>query len=173
MPFKKLLQKTLLGLALLLYLFLGVEQNSLWAATVTQPNTFPDLELEVDQFLTSIPSGYYTIGSVEKLKSLLNSRQLLLVDVRESSEYNSGHIPNAINIPIRTLAENLDKIPSDRPVVVYCTTGYRSAMGVMTLHLLGYDNVQGFPPSFAAWKSAGEAIAMSGKTQSIVGASDH
>jgi rhodanese-related sulfurtransferase len=173
MPFKKRLQKTLLGLALLLYLFLGVEQNSLWAATVTQPNTFPDLELEVDQFLTSIPSGYYTIGSVEKLKSLLNSRQPLLVDVRESSEYQSGHIPNAINIPLRTLAENLDQIPSDRLVVVYCTTGYRSAMGVMTLHLLGYDNVQGFPPSFAAWKNAGEAIAMSGKTQSIVGASDH
>jgi hypothetical protein len=32
-------------------------------------------------------------------------------------------------------------------------------MGVMTLHLLGYDNVKGFPPSFVGWKVSGEAIA--------------
>ncbi|MEB3283602.1 MAG: rhodanese-like domain-containing protein [Lyngbya sp.] len=161
MSFKKLLQKTLFGVVLSLCLFLGIPQNPVWAATATQPETLPNLESEVDQFLTSIPSGYYTISSVDGLKNLLNSRQPLLVDVRESSEYNSGHIPGAINIPLRTLAENLDKIPSDRLVVLYCTTGYRSAMGVMTLHLLGYDNVKGFPPSFAAWKSAGEAIAKS------------
>ena len=91
----------------------------------------------------------------------MTSRQPLLVDVRESSEYQSGHIPDAINIPLRTLTHNLNKIPRDRPVVLYCSTGYRSAMGVMTLHLLNYDNVQGFPPSFAGWKAAGEAIAKS------------
>jgi len=44
---------------------------------------------------------------------------------------------------------------------LYCSSGYRSAMGVMTLHLLGYENVQGFPPSFAAWQAAGEAITVS------------
>jgi rhodanese-related sulfurtransferase len=57
------------------------------------------------------------------------------------------------------MARHLNQIPTDRPVVLYCSTGYRSAMGVMTLHLLNYDNVQGFPPSFAGWKAAGEAIA--------------
>ncbi|MEH2270295.1 MAG: rhodanese-like domain-containing protein [Nostoc sp.] len=107
----------------------------------------------------SIPSGYYTIAKVEDLKSLMTNRQPLLVDVREPSEYRSGHIPGATNIPLRTLARNLSKIPSDRPVVLYCSAGYRSAMGVMTLHLLNYDNVQGFPPSFAGWKASGEAIA--------------
>jgi rhodanese-related sulfurtransferase len=82
----------------------------------------------------------------------------MLIDVREPSEYQSGHIPDAINIPLRMLAQKLGEIPRDCPVVMYCSTGYRSAMGVMTLHLLGYDSVQGFPPSFAAWKTAGEAI---------------
>lgn len=124
------------------------------------------LRTAIDQFLTSIPPGYYTIASVEGLKSLLKKRQPLLVDVREASEYRSGHISGAINIPLRTLAHNLDQIPHDaygglrlRPVVLYCSSGYRSAMGVMTLHLLGYENVQGFPPSFAGWQAAGEAIA--------------
>jgi rhodanese-related sulfurtransferase len=67
-------------------------------------------------------------------------------------------IPAAINIPLRTLAQHLDQIERDRPVVLYCSSGYRSAMGVVTLHLLGYDNVQGFPPSFRGWKAAGEAV---------------
>jgi len=115
-----------------------------------------DLEAGVDRYLTSIPSGYYTIANVAGLKSQLENPQTVLVDVRESSEYQLGHIPNAINIPLRTLAHNLDKVPRDRPVVLYCSSGYRSAMGVMTLHLLGYGNVQGFPPSLAGWQAAGE-----------------
>jgi len=119
----------------------------------------PNVALELDQFLTSIPAGYYTIASVEGLKNQLRKTQTLLVDVREQSEYQSGHVPNAINIPLQTLAHSMDQIPHDRPVVLYCSSGYRSAMGVMTLHLLEYDNVQGFPPSFAGWQAAGEAIA--------------
>jgi rhodanese-related sulfurtransferase len=172
MIFKKPIQTLLLGLALWVCLLLGVEQNPTMAATLTEAESISqsriqtlseplNLESGVDRFLTSIPAGYYTIVSVEGLKSQLEKSQTLLVDVREPSEYQSGHIPNAINLPLRTLAHNLDRIPHDRPVVLYCSSGYRSAMGVMTLHLLGYDNVQGFPPSFVSWKAAGEAISPS------------
>ncbi len=118
-----------------------------------------NLESGVDRFLTSIPSGYFTIANVAGLKTRLKNPQTVLVDVREPSEYKSGHIPSAINIPLRTLAQTLNEIPRDRPVVLYCSTGYRSAMGVMTLHLLGYENVQGFPPSFAGPKASGERVA--------------
>lgn len=162
----------ILGITLFcIFLLFSVEERPIMAATLTETESIaPErisapsdeslkLELEVDHFLTSIPAGYYTIPSIEGLKSLLKDPQAVLVDVRELSEYRSGHIPNAINIPLRTLAHNLDKIDRDRPIVLYCSTGYRSAMGVMTLHLLGYDKAQGFPPSFAGWKIAGEAIA--------------
>jgi rhodanese-related sulfurtransferase len=169
---KKLIQTILLGFAICFCLLLGVGQNPILAATLTeaesisqesmQPLSEPlNLEAGVDRFLTSMPSGYYTIASVKGLKNQVRTSQTLLVDVREQSEYQSGHIPNAINIPLQTLAHSLEQIPHDRPVVLYCSSGYRSAMGVMTLHLLGYDNVQGFPPSFGAWKTAGEAIAKS------------
>jgi rhodanese-related sulfurtransferase len=172
MLFKKTIQTLLLGFTLCLFLWVVVEQTPTIAAPLTvaksisqesiQPLSEPlNLEAEVDRFLTSIPAGYYTIASVEGLKNQLRKAQTLLVDVREQSEYQSGHIPNAINIPLQTLAHNQEQIPHDRPVVLYCSSGYRSAMGVMTLHLLGYDNVQGFPPSFGAWKTAGEAIAKS------------
>jgi rhodanese-related sulfurtransferase len=171
MSIKKSIQSILLGFVLCFWVLLSIEQTSVLAATFTEIGLISqermpaiseeaaNLESGVDRFLSSIPQGYYTIASVEELKKQLKNPQTRLVDVREPSEYRSGHIPNAINIPLRTLTDNLEQIPRDRPVVLYCSSGYRSAMGVMTLHLLGYDNVQGFPPSFAGWKTAGEAIA--------------
>ena len=169
MIFNKPIQNLLLGFALCFFLWVGICHNPTIATTLTKAETMSqekmqtppeslNLQLEVDRFLKSIPSGYYTIANIAGLKKQLENPQILLVDVRESSEYRLGHIPNAINIPLRTLAHNLDQVPRDRPVVLYCTSGYRSAMGVMTLHLLGYENVQGFPPSFAGWQAAGEAI---------------
>ncbi|PSB40060.1 rhodanese-like domain-containing protein [filamentous cyanobacterium Phorm 46] len=171
MIFKKPIQTILLGLILLFCLLLGIEQNPIFAATLIETKPIfqekmqamsektVNLESAIDRFLTSIPPGYYTIANIEGLKKQLKNPQTLLVDVREPSEYKSGHIPDAINIPLQTLAHNLEQIPHDRPVVLYCSAGYRAAMGVMTLHLLGYENVQGFPPSFAGWKTAGEGIA--------------
>lgn len=171
MIFNKPIQNLLLGFALCFFLWVGIGHNPTIAAPLTKAETMPqekmqtppeslNLQLEVDRYLTSIPSGYYTIANIAGLKSQLENPQTLLVDVRESSEYQLGHIPDAINIPLRTLAQNLDQVPHDRPVVLYCSSGYRAAMGVMTLHLLGYENVQGFPPSFAGWQAAGEAIAL-------------
>ncbi|MDB9495272.1 rhodanese-like domain-containing protein [Spirulina major CS-329] len=171
MIFKKPIQTILLGLILLFCLLLGIEQNPILAATLIETKPIlqekmqamsektVNLESGIDRFLTSIPPGYYTIASVEELKNRLKNPQTVLVDVREVSEYKSGHIPDAINIPLRTLADKQDLIPRDCSVVLYCSSGYRSAMGVMTLHLLGYENVQGFPLSFAGWQGAGEAIA--------------
>jgi len=117
-----------------------------------------NLPKEIEHFLTSVPNNYYTLMKVNDLKEMLENDPALLVDVRESSEYASGHIPGAINIPLRTITQNLDKIPKDRPVVLYCTTGYRTAMGVTVLQMLGYNNVRGFPPSIQGWKAAGEPL---------------
>ncbi|MGK7952588.1 MAG: rhodanese-like domain-containing protein [Xenococcaceae cyanobacterium] len=112
----------------------------------------------VQQFLVSIPRDYYTVKQVNKVKALGKEKQALLVDVREPKEYASGHIKGAINLPLRSLTDNLTQIPKNRPVILYCSTGYRTAMGVMALQMLGYDNVRGFPPSIEGWKAAGEAL---------------
>ena len=171
--FIRYFSKLLFILALSIAFFFRISQFSTAAITPMNTNLISqgrtqtmsteslNLKSEVNRFLTSIPSDYYTIASVEGLKNLLKDSQTILIDVREPSEYRSGYIPNAINIPLRTLGQSLDQIPHDRPVVIYCASGYRSAMGVMTLHLLGYEKVQGFPPSFAGWKAAGEATAKS------------
>ncbi len=112
----------------------------------------------IDKFLTSLPQDYYTIANIEALKRIIKSDRPLLIDVRQPAEYSSGHIPTAINIPLQTLTANLDQIPIDRSVILYCTTGYRSAMGLMTLQMLGHTNVRAFPPSIQGWKAAGELL---------------
>jgi rhodanese-related sulfurtransferase len=141
-----------------IYAFLGVFSNATALsatqeiAVVSTANT--DLKTTVDSYLKSIPGDYYTVGKVTQLKQMLKEEDVFLVDVREPTEYAFGHIGDAINIPLRTLVENLNKIPKKQPVVVYCSSGYRSAMAAMSLHLLGYDNVRGFPPSMNGWKAA-------------------
>jgi rhodanese-related sulfurtransferase len=167
MKLMKSLSTLLLGIILSFCLFWGIQPTAIASELIDKPDLlsgiqgYPRLEMALDKYLMAIPSGYYAIANVEELKNLMADRQALLVDVREPSEYQSGHIPNAINIPLRMISRNLSKIPSDRPVILYCSTGYRSSMGVMTLHLLNYDNVKGFPPSLAGWEKAGEAIAKS------------
>ncbi len=84
----------------------------------------------MQQFLVSLPRDYYTVRKINKVKALGKEQQALLVDVREPKEYAHGHIKGAINLPLRSLTDNLDRIPKTRPVILYCFTGYRTAMGV-------------------------------------------
>ena len=147
-------------LTLLLGILLFICTLEIAPMPVNAASSMPQAQLleTIDNFLTSLPSDYYTIANTEALKSIINSDNPALIDVRQPSEYSSGHIPNAINISLQTLTANLDKIPNDRPVILYCATGYRTAMGVMTLQMLGYSNVRAFSPSIQGWKAAGEPL---------------
>ena len=117
-----------------------------------------DLLAQVDGFLSSIPEGYYSVGTVEKLQEAMDAGAML-VDVRETSEFDQGAITGAVNIPIRTLMQNLDQIPTDQPVIVYCASGHRAAMANGILHMAGFDNARAFPPGYGAWAAAQETVA--------------
>jgi rhodanese-related sulfurtransferase len=112
----------------------------------------------VDEFLTNIPEGYLAVGNIDAFKDMLENTDVYLVDVREESEYAEGHIPGAVNIPIRTLADNLDKIPADQPVMVYCASGHRAGMALAALQQLGYTNTKSFPPGWRGWSGAEEEV---------------
>ncbi|MEB3831453.1 rhodanese-like domain-containing protein [Phormidium sp. CCY1219] len=111
------------------------------------------------KFLENVPKGYYALLGVKAFKDFRSYHpDMLLVDVRSPAEYTMGHLPDAVNIPLRSLADNLEKIPTDKPVVLYCSSGHRSTMGMTVLQLLGYNNVMSFPPSVNGWKAAGESL---------------
>jgi len=65
----------------------------------------------------------------------------LLLDVRELNEWEAGHVPGAVFIPMNSVPSRTDELPSDRPIVVMCRVGGRSAVVAETLLALGLDAV--------------------------------
>jgi rhodanese-related sulfurtransferase len=66
-----------------------------------------------------------TEASVEELESALQSG-VALVDVREPDEYEAGHVPGAVLVPLASVATALDQFSADGPTYVICRTGARS-----------------------------------------------
>jgi phage shock protein E len=64
-----------------------------------------------------------------------------VVDVRTQAEFRGGAYQGAINVPLGELSSSFGRIPKDRPVVVYCASGARSAMAARILRRAGYADV--------------------------------
>ena len=95
---------------------------------------------------TSEESGYTHI-SQEEAKEMMDAQDLLILDVREQEEYDSGHIPDAVLLPVGTITEKsaAEVIPEkDTTVLVYCRSGNRSKNAAKTLAGLGYTNIYEF-----------------------------
>ena len=72
-------------------------------------------------------SGMKSIGPVEATQ-LSNRENAVFLDIRDESEYRSGHIPEAIHIPLKKLAERATELSKGnaRPIIAYCRSGNRS-----------------------------------------------
>jgi len=92
-------------------------------------------------------SGKKPVTSADALFETLNdgddSNDPFIVSVRAPGAYALGHIPGAINIPWKAIAEadNLAKLPTDKQIVVYCYTGHTGQIATTVLNLLGYDAI--------------------------------
>jgi rhodanese-related sulfurtransferase len=124
-------------------------------AAGTMPEVDKDLLAVLDKNLSSLPDGF---GGVKPdvLKEQLAAAKPFLLDVREPKELtDSGYIEGAVNIPVRTLITNIDKLPAkDAPIVIYCAIGHRGAIAMNALQLLGYTNVKSLSGGFNAWAAA-------------------
>ena len=94
----------------------------------------------------SAQSGYQQI-SQEKAKEMMDTQEVLILDVREQDEYDSGHIPGAVLLPVGTITEEsaAEIIPQkDTTVLVYCRSGNRSKTAAKALVKLGYTGIYEF-----------------------------
>lgn len=91
--------------------------------------------------------------SVEELAIKLDEKEdLFLLDVRNMNEYEICHLADALLIPMNTIPEHLDKIPKDKPVIVYCHHGMRSASVIRYLQQNhGYTNLSNLVGGIHAW----------------------
>ena len=66
----------------------------------------------------------------------------LLIDVRSPGEYSGGHIDGARNIPVDQIGGRIGELGAkDRPIVLYCASGARSAMAASKLKRAGFEKV--------------------------------
>jgi molybdopterin/thiamine biosynthesis adenylyltransferase/rhodanese-related sulfurtransferase len=81
----------------------------------------------------------------------------VLIDVREESEWEQGHLPGAVHISKSYVEQHVEAaVPDrDRPVILYCAGGVRSLFAGQTLQALGYTNVRSMSGGFQAWKGQG------------------
>jgi len=91
--------------------------------------------------------GRFRQVHVSMVRELVESGAFI-VDVREKSEYEAGHLRNAVNIPLSELRERLEEIPRDEPVYVHCRSSQRSYNAVMALQGRGFDNVVNISGSY-------------------------
>ena len=90
--------------------------------------------------------------TVEELRDRRSAgADAVLLDVREPHEYALSDLPGAIKVPLATLPKNLDRIPRDRDLVVYCRSGARSANAVQFLRQMGYDRAVNLEGGMNAW----------------------
>jgi hydroxyacylglutathione hydrolase len=74
-----------------------------------------------------------------------------VVDLRAASEFQKGHIEGAEHIFVGKLTQNLDKISKDKPVIIHCQSGARSAIGYSILAANGFDNILNYAGGWAEW----------------------
>ena len=79
----------------------------------------------------------------------------VIVDVRGLDEFAAGHAVGARCIPLPNLERRCGEIPTDRPVLVMCQAGSRSAMAAERLRAIGFDNIVDVEGGFKAWSKAG------------------
>ena len=76
-----------------------------------------------------------------------------LLDAREPSEYEEGHIPNAVNIPLGQIRSRLNEIPKDKEIIVNCQVGLRSYIGVRMLVQNGFDKVRNLSGGYKTYRA--------------------
>jgi hydroxyacylglutathione hydrolase len=92
---------------------------------------------------------------VHELNARLPARDVQLLDVRSPGEWDAGHLPGARYLFLGELPEKLKNLNADRPVVVYCASGYRSSLAASLLQASGFKKVLNVPGSYTAWTAAG------------------
>jgi glyoxylase-like metal-dependent hydrolase (beta-lactamase superfamily II)/rhodanese-related sulfurtransferase len=95
----------------------------------------------------------------ELARRLAAEPALAVLDVREPVEWESGHIPGALHIPMREVAGRLAEVPRDRPLAVVCRGGQRSSLVASLLLARGFDRLVNTWGGMTGWRQAGLPLA--------------
>jgi len=122
------------------------------------------VRVALDNYLSSDKAPVISAQAVfDNLNDGDESNDPVILSVRSPEHYAIGHVPGAINIPWTQLgdAENLAKLPPDKPIVVYCYTGHTGQVATTLLNALGYDAVN-MKFGMMGWSKDPDVVATTG-----------
>ena len=98
---------------------------------------------------------FQTLGqlSVHQLRAEQSSWQIL--DVRQDGEWEAGHLEGALHAFVPHVAKGVAQLDKEKPLAVYCGSGYRASIAASVLQAQGFQHVFNVPGSMKAWKAAG------------------
>ncbi|MEM1129846.1 MAG: rhodanese-like domain-containing protein [Pseudomonadota bacterium] len=102
------------------------------------------------------------VSVVDLADALEGTDAPVLIDVREPAEYAVSHLPGAFHAQGAALRALVDEIGADRPVVLYCSVGYRSSREAQALRRKGFENVSNLDGSIFEWANTGHVLVQGG-----------
>ena len=140
-----------LGIALLLGLMMVLTACGAPAAEAPAAASEADAPAEVADAPLDLPANI----DVQTVSEIKDRDDVVVLDVREQWEYDEGHIPGVVHLPMNEVPARLDEIPTDQTVVLTCRSGNRSSQVTKYLEENGFDNVHNMEGGIVAWQNAG------------------
>ena len=107
------------------------------------------------------PQTKWAVGAkptpADELKKQMDAGTVMIIDVRPPANFEKETIPGAINVDLQQLGQKLNRIPKDKPIVVYCRSGARSASAAQILKQAGYTDVDDLG-GLIGWASNGYPV---------------
>lgn len=98
------------------------------------------VEEAVGSFFAEMPTDSYRIGEKEFVAKVKADEPMFILDIRRADDYAKGHIKGAVNAPWGTaISDNLELLPQDQTIMVYCYSGQTAGQAVALLNMAGFD----------------------------------
>ncbi|NLP49726.1 MBL fold metallo-hydrolase [Bacillus sp. RO1] len=123
-------------------------QRALQSIGIDNLHCYMDVDLAIR--MTSALESYHDITPKEAKELLAEGAQV--IDVRHDSEWKSGHIEGAKHMMLGTLLDRLEEVPTDRPLIIQCGSGVRSAIAISLLQAKGVKDVRNMLGGYARWQ---------------------
>ena len=95
----------------------------------------------------------YDNVTIEEAKEMIDNGKANVLDVRNQTEYDEGHIKNASHIMVGTLKNRLEEVDASKTIIVHCQGGARSAIATSLLKAKGIDNIVNMPGGSSKWST--------------------
>lgn len=143
------------------YLFV-FSAAALFAGAISLSNIssvmFNKKEIFADTVKSQAETAIKNVSTKEAKELIGGEKDVFLLDVRTKEEYNESHLKTAHLIPVQELEQNIDKIPTDKRVIVYCASGRRSASACKILKNKGLKALYNIEGGIRQWVADGYPV---------------